>query len=288
MKEQEKYPFKIGLALGGGAALGFAHVGVLEVLEQNNIKVDVIAGSSMGAIIGGAYASGLNVPQMLELMKKFNLKQITRLNFFNMLKTGLFSTEKMASYFEKLTGVTKIEQCKIPFSCTSVDLHTGKPYVFKKGSFGQALMASSAIPGIFKPVKKGNKLLVDGGVLNNVPFDVVKKMGADFVIGIDVVPQYFPKEKIPSTAKIIMCSFGLMQLSNEKLRKQAMNENLNFLISIPSQMDEQNWTPKAIMHAYNLGKEYAQKNIAKLKRKLNQFQSQFIAQNDEKIIDFLE
>ncbi len=272
MNNQTHRPFKIGIALGGGAALGFAHVGVLEVLEENGINVDYIAGSSMGAIIGGIYASGVKIQDMLELMKTFSIKQLTRLNAFNMLKSGIFSTEKMADYFENLTKIKKIEECKIKFNCTAVDLHTGKPYIFKKGSFGQALMASSAIPGLFKPVRKDKMLLVDGGVLNNVPFDVVKKMGADFVIGVDVLPHYFPKEKIPSTAKIIMCSFGLMQSSNEKLRRQALKENLNFLLSIPSSNDEQNWSQEAIMHAYNLGKEYAQKNIASLLKKLKQFE----------------
>ena len=150
----------------------------------------------------------------------------------------------------------------------SVDLYTGKPYIFKKGNFGEAIMASTAIPGLFKPVKKDGMMLVDGGVVNNIPFDVVKDMGADFVIAVDVLPKYVKKQKINSVVKIIMCSFGLMQNKHE-LERQKNADILDYTISISSTNDEQDWSKKAMLQAYQLGVDVASKYVQKIKRMIN-------------------
>lgn len=260
--------FKIGIALGGGAALGFAHIGVLKVLEDNGIKVDCIAGTSMGSVIGGLYASGMSTDKMLELLNDFDIKRLTRLDVFSILKNGIFSTDKMPAYFKQISNVSLMEKTKIPFRCVSVDLYTGKPYIFKKGDFGEALMASTAIPGLFKPVKKDGKMLVDGGVINNVPFDVVKDMGADFVIAVDVLPKYVKRKKINSVVKIIMCSFDLMQNKHE-LERQKFADNLDFTVSISSPNNEQDWSKKAMLEAYQLGVDVANKHIQKIKKMIN-------------------
>lgn len=260
--------FKIGLALGGGAALGFAHIGVLKVLEENSINIDCIAGTSMGSVIGGLYASGMTIDKMVELLNNFSIKKLTKLNVFSILKDGIFSTDKMPAYFEQIANVSLVEKTKIPFRCVSVDLYTGKPYIFKKGNFGEAIMASTAIPGLFKPVKKDGMMLVDGGVVNNIPFDVVKDMGADFVIAVDVLPKYVKKKKINSVVKIIMYSFGLMQNKHE-LERQKYANNLDYTISISSSNDEQDWSKKAIMEAYQLGFDVASKYVHKIKRLIN-------------------
>ncbi len=275
MMKQKTWPFKIGIALGGGASLGFAHIGVLEVLEKNGIKPDFVAGTSMGSVIGGLYASGLTTERMVELLQKFDIKKLTTLNFFNLLKSGIFITDKMADYFENLAGIKHVQDTKIPFCCTSVDLHTGKPYNFSSGRFGTALMASTAIPGLFKPVKYGNKLLVDGGVLNNVPFDVCKKMGADFVIGVDVLAHYPQNVSYKSTVKILMNSYGLMQASNEKYRRQFLSQDLNYMLSVPSTKDQLDWSKDAMNFAYQNGKDFALKNLNKIKRKLREFEKQY-------------
>lgn len=272
---KKTWPFKIGIALGGGACLGFAHIGVLEVLEKNGIKPDFIAGTSMGSVIGGLYASGLSTEKMVELLQKFDIKKLTTLNFFNMLKSGIFITDKMSSYFEKLAGVKHVQETKIPFCCTSVDLCTGHPYNIKTGRFGTALMASTAIPGLFKPVKLGNKLLVDGGVLNNVPFDVCKKMGADFVIGVDVLAHYPQNIPYKSTVKILMSSYGLMQASNENYRRQFLKKDLNYMLSIPSTKDQLDWSKDAMNFAYQNGKQFALENLSKIKRKLREFEKHY-------------
>lgn len=260
--------FKIGIALGGGAALGFAHIGVLKVLEENGIKIDCIAGTSMGSVIGGLYASGMSADKMVETLNDFDIKKMTKLNVFSILKDGIFSTDKMPAYLEQIANVSLLEKTKIPFRCVSVDLYTGKPYIFKKGNFGEAIMASTAIPGLFKPVKKDGMMLVDGGVINNIPFDVVKDMGADFVIAVDVLPKYVKKQKINSVVKIIMCSFGLMQNKHE-LERQKNTDILDYTISISSTNDEQDWSKKAMLQAYQLGVDVASKYVQKIKRMIN-------------------
>lgn len=271
-------PFTIGLALGGGASLGFAHIGVLEVLEKNHIIPNYIAGTSMGAVIGGMYSAGLSTSQMAEILKTFDIKKITSLNVFNILRSGLFSTEKMSDYFEKLAGITNIEDTKIPFNCTAVDLYSGKQYIFNQGSFGLALMATTAIPGMFKPVKKDNMLLVDGGVLSNVPFDVCKQMGADFVIAVDVVSHYPVNTHYGSTVNILMSSYSLMQASNEKYRKQSLTDQYNFMLDIPSDKDVLDWSKNSMRFAYENGKKYAQKNIKAIKQALKEFEKKFNCQ----------
>lgn len=260
--------FKIGLALGGGAALGFAHIGVLKVLEENGIQIDCIAGTSMGAVIGGLYSSGMSAEKMVEALGDFDIKKITKLNVFNILKDGIFSTDKMPSYFEKIANVSLLEKTKIPFRCVAVDLYTGKQYVFKKGSFSEAIMASTAIPGLFKPVKKDGMMLVDGGVVNNIPFDVVKDMGADFVIAVDVLPKYVNKPRINSVVKIIMSAFGLMQNKHE-LERQKHTKVIDYTISISSPNDEQDWSKKATKHAYQLGIDITSKCVDKIKKMVN-------------------
>lgn len=262
---QKQKDIKIGLALGGGAALGFAHVGVIKVLEQNGIKVDYIAGTSMGSVIGALYASGMTPEQMENELKTFDIKKITRLNSFRIIKEGIFNTEKLQELIENMARIKLIEQTKIPFACTAVDLYTGKEYIFKKGSLGGAVRASSAIPGLFKPVSFKNMLLVDGGVVDNLPFKVTKDMGADFVIAVDVLPRYLKKDKINNIVQVLMCSYGLMQNRHELERRKGL-ENDGFILEIPSTKDEQDYSQESMNYACKLGEQIAQKNIGKIKR----------------------
>lgn len=273
MKKSKNDNLKIGLALGGGAALGFAHIGVIKVLEENGIKIDYIAGTSMGSVIGVLYACGLTIDQMLEEVKKFDIKQITKFNGFRVLKEGLYNTQKMESYIENITGIDKLENTKIPFRCNAVDLYTGQEYVFKKGKLGEAIRASTAIPGLFKSVIKDNKFLVDGGVVNNNPFNIVKDMGADFIIAVDVVPKYVQKDKINNVVKIIMNSFGLLQNRHEIEKRSHLKEN-GYLIEISSKKDEQDYSQESIQFACKLGEEIALKHIEKIKKEIRHFKRQ--------------
>jgi len=173
---------KIGLALGGGAAYGLAHIGVLKVLEENGIKPGIIAGTSVGALIGGLYASGCTIEEVEAAAREFDWLNTVK---FTIPKEGLISFERLDEFIDKHAKVKKIEDTKIKFAVIAANLLDGKVEVMEKGPLPISIRASCGLPGIFIPTAHNNKLFVDGGVLNNVPTDVAKSMGADFVIGVD-------------------------------------------------------------------------------------------------------
>jgi NTE family protein len=175
---------KIGIALGGGAAYGLAHVGVLKVLEKNGILPEFIAGTSVGAIIGGLYASGCTIAEVEAAVRDFEWQNVVK---FTVPKEGLISFERLDEFVNKHAKVKNIEDTKIRFASICTNLLDDRVDVLEKGSLAIAIRASCGLPGIFIPTSYNNKLYVDGGVLNNVPTDVVKQMGAEFVIGVDAL-----------------------------------------------------------------------------------------------------
>jgi len=179
---------KIGLVLSGGGARGLAHIGVLKVFERENISFDYIAGTSMGAILGAAYASGKTVEEIEDVALNFSRRsELIKLLDLSPRKRGLLEGHKVREFLGRFFGdITTFEQLQIPMSINAVDLWTGKEIVFTRGELLPALYASSAIPGIFSPVSFQNYFLVDGGVLNNLPVDRAREMGADFIIAVNV------------------------------------------------------------------------------------------------------
>ena len=176
---------KIGLALGGGAARGWAHLGVIRALEEKGIKPDYVAGTSIGALVGGAYASG-KIEELHHFSGSLDWKQL--LNFFDPVfpRTALVDGKKVERFLRELVDDKKIEDLEIPFSAVATDLYDGGETVIASGDAAEAIRASISIPGIFTPVKKGRSILTDGGLVNPVPINVVREMGADFVIAVDL------------------------------------------------------------------------------------------------------
>lgn len=166
---------KLGLALGSGAWMGLAHIGVLKSLEENKIPISFIAGSSVGAIIGGLYAFNPNIKEIEKIVNNLNLKDV---NLNRLLK--------------KIVGNVQIEDLKIPYSAISSDLLTGESVVINKGSLIAAMKASSSVPLLFSPVKINNQNLVDGGMVNPIPINTVRQMGADVVMGVNLYDGIFP------------------------------------------------------------------------------------------------
>lgn len=183
MGETMPRKIKIGLALGGGLSRGLAHIGVLKVLHEAKIPLHCIAGTSMGSVIASLYACGMN----LKMMEKIS-RRISRSNWidFTLPKMGLVAGEKLEQLVYLLTGRRKIEETALPLAVVATDLLTGKRVVFHRGLIAKTVRASCSIPGIFNPVEMEEKLLVDGGVLDRVPVEAVREMGADLVIGVDV------------------------------------------------------------------------------------------------------
>lgn len=185
---------RVGLALGGGVARGLAHIGVLSVLEEARVPIDVIAGTSMGAIIGASYAAGLSIADLRDLAARTGWASVTKLR---LSRDGLICFMRMEDWVEEIIGQFDIRDLAIPFGAVASDLISGERVVLWRGELGRALRASSSVPGFAPPVEWDGRLLVDGGVTDNVPGDVARMLGADYVIGVDVFmptlrPQFGP------------------------------------------------------------------------------------------------
>jgi NTE family protein len=180
---------KLGYALGGGAARGLFHIGVLSVLEEYGIAPDIIVGTSMGSIIGAMYASGLKTDDLKQIACSIDWKQIMRLTDIVALpKSGLIQGKRIVALLKSILGDTSFSQLKCKYAAVAADLYTGKQVVFTEGSLIEAIRASISIPGIFTPVRYEGRYLVDGGLVNVVPVSVCRDLGADFVIGVNVIP----------------------------------------------------------------------------------------------------
>lgn len=177
----------LGLALGAGGARGAAHAGFLRALDEEGVKPDYIAGSSMGAVVGGLYAGGVSPEEMEKIIRTIKKRDIIDFSPAFVSKMALLRTKKVHDLLHRLLGDRKIEDFAIPFVCVATDIYAGETFVFDSGEAALAIQASSTIPGVFRPVKYGNRLLVDGGCLCRVPVKAVKDMGADVVVAVDVL-----------------------------------------------------------------------------------------------------
>ena len=173
----------IGLALGGGFARGFAHLGVLRVLEENQIPISHIAGSSVGSILGAAYASGAPLPRIIATCRNIRFRDFAR---WRVSRLGLASNQRLGDLIERVFESRQFEQLRIPLAVVATDLSTGEPVVFTQGHLVDAIRASCAFPGLFEPVEIGTRCLADGGLVAPVPTRAVRELGATAVVGISV------------------------------------------------------------------------------------------------------
>lgn len=178
----------IGLALGSGAARGLAHIGVLKVLEESDIPIGCIAGTSIGAFIGALYAAGVPVQQMEKTLCDLDWRALTRLLSPTLPTSGLLDGGKVAKFMAELLPVQTFEELAIPLAVTATDIESGEALVIHQGSLLKGLHAATAFPGIFTPVPWNGRFLVDGGLCKPVPADVAYRMGARRVIGVSAIP----------------------------------------------------------------------------------------------------
>jgi NTE family protein len=180
---------KIGLALGSGAARGLAHIGVLRVLQEEGIPVDMIAGTSIGALVGALYAIRGNITRIEEIADHMSWKRLLSLVDITLPRTGLISGRRMQAWGKTLIGRDiQFSDLKIPFACIATDIMTGREIVLNEGSVMEAVRASISIPGVFSIAKHQGRYLVDGGLVNPVPVATLKNMGAEFIIAVNVLP----------------------------------------------------------------------------------------------------
>ena len=172
-----------GLALGGGFARGFAHLGVLQVLEQNRIPISHIAGTSVGSILGAAYASGAPLARIIETCRTLRFRDIAR---WRVSRLGLASNQRLGNLIESVFESRRFEDLRIPLAVVATDLNSGEPVVFTQGNLVDAIRASCAFPGLFEPVEIGTRCLADGGLVAPVPTRAARDLGAATVIGVSV------------------------------------------------------------------------------------------------------
>ena len=206
---------KLGLALGGGAARGFAHIGVIQVLEENGIKPDLVVGTSAGSLVAAFYASGKTGAQLQWLADTMDESQLTDWTI-PFMSRGMLRGEALGRYVNSQLNGAKIEDLKMPLGIVATDLQTGDSILFRRGDIATAVRASSAVPSVFEPVRIGNKDYVDGGLVSPVPVRSARQMGADIVIAVDISSR--PEDaKTSDMLKVLLQTFSIMGKSISQL-----------------------------------------------------------------------
>jgi NTE family protein len=203
-------PVKIGLALGGGAARGFAHIGVIKALEAQGIIPDIVVGTSAGSLVGALYAAGNNGFALHKLALDMDEAAISDWSMPLFGKSsGMLKGEALQNYVNKTINNAAIEKLKISFGAVATDLNSGQPILFQRGNTGAAVRASSAVPSVFQPVKIGEHLYVDGGLAAPVPVHFAREMGADFVIAVNISAQP-DTQAASSSLEVLLQTFAIM------------------------------------------------------------------------------
>ncbi len=206
---------KLGLALGGGAARGFAHIGVIQVLEENGIKPDMVVGTSAGSVVAAFYASGKTGAQLQWLADSMDESQLTDWTV-PFMSRGMLRGDALGRYINSQLNGAKIEDLKMPLGIVATDLQSGDGILFRRGDIATAVRASSAVPSVFEPVRIGNKDYVDGGLVSPVPVRYARQMGADIVIAVDISSR--PEDaKTTDMLKVLLQTFSIMGKSISQL-----------------------------------------------------------------------
>lgn len=252
---------KVGLALGGGAAHGVAHIGVIQVLIENNIPIDYISGCSAGAIVGGLYSTGSDMYLAGKLCASIDMS-----NFIDIIvpRMGFIKGEKAENLVDMLCKGKNIEECDPPFTAVACDIITGKCVTIDRGRVSKACHASFAIPGVFEPVEIDGMQLIDGGAMNRVPIREVKNMGAEYVIGIDVGYQGSGHQKAKNLMEVLMYAFEMSDWQNV----EQMYKYCNCVID-PDLRNIPLHNLEKAEETIELGRQAALKMLDKIKRDLD-------------------
>ncbi|MCK9285292.1 MAG: patatin-like phospholipase family protein [Rhodocyclaceae bacterium] len=199
-------PLKIGLALGGGAARGFAHVGVIKALEAQGIVPDIVVGTSAGAVVGALYAAGLSGFELQKVALEMDERQV---GDWSLPDRGVFKGEALQNFVNKAVGQRPLEKLPRAFVAVATDLKSGEPVIFRSGNTGMAVRASASVPGVFQPVNIGGRDYVDGGLVSPLPIHIARRLGANFVIAVDISAK--PQDANPSgILNVLLQTFAIM------------------------------------------------------------------------------
>lgn len=254
----------VALALGGGASKGFAHIGIIKVLKENNIPVKIVTGTSAGSIVGSMYASGMS-PDRLELEAEILGK--TDLVDLTLSTSGFIKGEKLQNYINRKVGNRPMQQFPIKFAAVATDFESGKPVVFNVGNAGQAVRASASIPNVFQPVVIGNRKYVDGGLSQPVPVSAAKKMGANFIIAVDISAR--PAKNV-SQGMFSYLDQTINVMSQTALRQELGQANVVIKPQVLELGSVGGFDQK--QRAIQLGEQAARAALPEIKRKLAAYQ----------------
>ncbi len=276
---RKKPPRKVGLALSGGGVRGVAHIGVLKILEQEGVPVDYLAGTSMGSVIAAGYAAGLGVDFMeQEALHMGSLRRLLPLTDLSPLRRGLFEGQKVHEYLVSHLGDRTFDDLRVPLTLVAVDLNTGRAVYLNEGRVVDAVRASGALPGIFTPVERDGQLLVDGGLLDNLPVDAVRRMGADVAIAVDVstddvavsslVEALHNRRYVPNglvdTIEVLWRSVGVMMAEANRRRLAEAHPEIIIRPAIPPDVTVLTGFPRAA-EIIAAGEEAAQEAMPRIR-----------------------
>jgi NTE family protein len=258
--EPASAPLRLGLALGGGAMRGAAQLGVISVLEREGIEPDVVAGVSAGAIVGAGVAAGVPASEMLQALQKASWLKIAVPAWASRL--SLLDSSPLGALIEKVTTVNDFAGLRLPFAVLACDLLTGEELVIDSGPLREAIVASSAIPGLFEPVRRGGRLLVDGQLLVNVPVQAAMDLGADYVLGIDVMPPPVDAAEPADLRDVILLSWDIVQR-----RRRTEGPQPDLLVT-PAVGSINPWDFLRVKEAYGLGVAAMEEALPRLRADL--------------------
>ncbi len=253
-------PLRLGLALGGGAMRGAAHLGVLSVLEREGIVPDVVAGVSAGAIVGAGVAAGVPAAEMLQALQKASWLKIAVPAWSSRL--SLLDSSPLGALIEKVTASSDFDGLRLPFAVLACDLLTGEELVMDSGPLREAIVASSAIPGLFEPVRRDGRLLVDGQLLVNVPVQATIDLGADYVLGIDLMPPPVEAAEPADLREVLLLSWDIVQR-----RRRAEGPQPDLLVT-PAVGSIVPWDFLHVKEAYDLGVAAMEEALPRLRADL--------------------
>ncbi len=254
---------KLGVVLGGGGLAGLTHIGVLKILEDNNISSDCIVGCSIGSIIGAYYSLNPDTKRLEEIVSKMNKWDLMRLIDLNNPKFSLIKGKKIKNFLEELLGDKSFSDTKIPLRIVATDLEKGEDVIFSKGKLIDAVMASISIPGIFPVVKLNKKILVDGGVTNPTPINIAKKMGFNKIIGVDLTKKNEVELKNPKIHQTILRSYEVLR---NRIIKQEEYDEKSVLIIRPNVTNLELLKKSEISNFIKEGERVAKNNLDKIKK----------------------
>jgi len=244
----------LGFCLGAGGSRGVAHIGFLQAMDENSIRPDYICGCSMGAVVGGAYAYGISPKTLYEVVQKIKMTDLAFPDFKVIKNNGLCKTDKIKGILNEFMSGVSFKDLKIPFSCVATDMMSAEEFVYNEGFVVDAVVASASVPVFFQPTLTAQgRYMVDGGILDRVPVEVLKNMGADKIVAVDVLATVGACKDIPDNIlKLMLKLIDVMDIRRTAFLKSARSDIIDLWIE-PDLKDMSGYSLKDISFAYDVG-----------------------------------